>query len=469
LRVSSWYKLNGSSPGTPNSPLNDLIAALSAGIAPLSSGKATTTELQGGTVLSPNITSFLNSQGYTSGRPKAYVNWIVLDEQFKYVSGSSGFEQVGTDQEFKVHIRNDLPISRSGYLYVYVSNETPNIDVFFDNLQVTHIRGPLLEETHYYPFGLTMAGISSKAMNFGGAENKRQFNGGNELQNKEFADGSGLDWYDATNRMYDPQTGRFNQIDPLSDLSLSWSPYTFSSDNPILRNDPLGLKDTVINGNRYKDLQEVVVTAKKKKAEPQSNNDDQSRLGRFWRRWVSHFSGMSTQVSNLYELGMNSMLRSNMVWLTGGLLERVKNDEEMKRHQARIIAIIKADPRYKKLQFIYSNTGETVEFGGKRAAGEGWFSVSNENPLLHKETWEVAADPLTWTLRHANIQTDAVVKGDGTIVLTHHVTDKLDLRPGDWHTPAYNKVTSVLGPIYHDVLRGSDNMQVRGSWSTTIK
>ncbi len=88
-----------------------------------------------------------------------------------------------------------------------------------------------------------MSGISSKAA--GKLLNRFKFNSGNELQSGEFNDGSGLETYDAVHRMYDPQIGRFHQIDALADVSNNYSPYSFGSDNPILRNDPLGLADTI--------------------------------------------------------------------------------------------------------------------------------------------------------------------------------------------------------------------------------
>jgi RHS repeat-associated protein len=88
-----------------------------------------------------------------------------------------------------------------------------------------------------------MAGISDKALKTNYAVNKYRFNGGDELQNKEFSDGSGLELYDADFRGYDPQLGRFWQIDPLGSLFSDWSPYVFANDNPILLNDPLGLAD----------------------------------------------------------------------------------------------------------------------------------------------------------------------------------------------------------------------------------
>jgi RHS repeat-associated protein len=114
--------------------------------------------------------------------------------------------------------------------------------VFFDDLAVTHHKGPLTEETHYYPFGLTMAGISSKVI--GPIENRYKFNEGSELESKEFSDGSGLDLYATEFRSYDPQIGRFLLIDPLVEFNVSWTPYNYCNNNPIIFNDPLGL-DTV--------------------------------------------------------------------------------------------------------------------------------------------------------------------------------------------------------------------------------
>src|SRR6185437_4542870 len=110
-----------------------------------------------------------------------------------------------------------IALNRSGYLYIWVSNETTGWDVYFDNLAVQYKQGPLLEENHYYPFGLTMAGISDKAIKTNYAENKYRYNG-KEFNSKEFSDGSGLEEYDFGLRYQDPQLGVWHNIDPLAEL-----------------------------------------------------------------------------------------------------------------------------------------------------------------------------------------------------------------------------------------------------------
>src|SRR5690606_10605991 len=87
-------------------------------------------QLESSNILDPGITSFLSSQsGYNTSKPKAFLNWILFDEQFKMVANSSGFEQVGADNVLTTHTQTNLSIAKNGFLYIYLSNETPNIDV----------------------------------------------------------------------------------------------------------------------------------------------------------------------------------------------------------------------------------------------------------------------------------------------------------------------------------------------------
>ncbi len=66
--------------------------------------------------------------------------------------------------------------------------------------------------------------------------NNRKFNGGSE-----FTSDFGINTYETLFRGYDPQLGRFNQIDPLADFVSGINPYQYAFDNPILYNDIFGL------------------------------------------------------------------------------------------------------------------------------------------------------------------------------------------------------------------------------------
>jgi RHS repeat-associated protein len=103
-----------------------------------------------------------------------------------------------------------------------VGSKQSQVKVFFDNLQVIHTRGAVLEETHYYPYGMKMAGISAKA--FSALNNPYQYQG----DYSEFDETTG--WNDFYLRSYDAQTGRFNGADPYDQFA---SPYTGMGNDPV--------------------------------------------------------------------------------------------------------------------------------------------------------------------------------------------------------------------------------------------
>jgi RHS repeat-associated protein len=88
-----------------------------------------------------------------------------------------------------------------------------------------------LSWTDYYPFGGILPGRSGTSaidhdnIKFTGYEKESE---------------GGLDTYHAEARGYDPVIGRFTSRDPLYDEYPSWSPYTYTLNNPIIYTDPTG-------------------------------------------------------------------------------------------------------------------------------------------------------------------------------------------------------------------------------------
>lgn len=181
------------------------------------------------------VSGYLTGGGGTgSTTPFAFLNYIVFDSDFDRVS--QGHQRVSSTIGAKHLLTlNNINITQKGYIYIWVSNESNHAtqNTFFDDLRVIHTKGQILQEDHYYPFGLNINALSSTAPL--SKPNNFKYNG-KELQS-EFS----LGWYDYHARNYDPQIGRWFNVDPAADLMRRHSPYNYAFDNPVIFIDPDGM------------------------------------------------------------------------------------------------------------------------------------------------------------------------------------------------------------------------------------
>ena len=176
----------------------------------------------------------------------------------------SGFQYKNTILQFFPHAEGyvNAKLIKSNYKFNYVFNFTDhlgNIRLSYSQDPVTNVL-KIIEENHYYPFGLKHTNYNSDIATFkvqnetvtiapsNTVDYKYKYNG------KEYQDELGLNMYDYGARNYDPAIGRWMNIDPLAEQYRRWSPYNFCVNNPMRFIDPdgMGVNDVTIIGSLAK-------------------------------------------------------------------------------------------------------------------------------------------------------------------------------------------------------------------------
>jgi RHS repeat-associated protein len=167
-----------------------------------------------------------------------------IGNQYTYYMNGFVYDSHPGKHELQYILTNEGRITKTaeGYQYEYfLKDHLGNTRVSF---KAAGNQAELLQEDHYYPFGLELGGLSFAS----GQKNKYLYNG------KEKQEEFGLDWYDYGARMYDPALGRFHVQDRLAENYFGLSPYQYTANNPIrfidVNGDYIYINDE--DGNRYK-------------------------------------------------------------------------------------------------------------------------------------------------------------------------------------------------------------------------
>ena len=194
--------------------------------------------------------------------PKAFVTILLFDKNYNLLDAAwdqidASAEQVsGSVKTPPLHdlLTKEVTVTEQGFSYVFLSNEHPYyVDIYFDDVAVTHTQSPIVAGADYYPYGLPMDGreITDEPYRYG-------YQG--QFSEKDLTTG----WNEFELRLYDARFGRWLSPDPQGQFA---SPYLGMGNIPNLSVDPdggmAGNWNSLVLGDlmRTIDLPEVVITA----------------------------------------------------------------------------------------------------------------------------------------------------------------------------------------------------------------
>ncbi|NME72571.1 RHS repeat-associated core domain-containing protein [Flammeovirga aprica] len=160
-----------------------------------------------------------------------------FDENDQLISKERSFISKA-DQRQQLQLPLTAP-EHTAYMKIGIFNQSEEVNAYFDNLKVT-FNDYIVQENHYYPFGMNMAGIEKK----GTPDFKFQFN----VKEKE----EEIGFIDYGARHYDASLGRWFVVDPMSEKYYSISNYTYCVNNPIFYNDINGEEIVLIGSGEFK-------------------------------------------------------------------------------------------------------------------------------------------------------------------------------------------------------------------------
>jgi RHS repeat-associated protein len=175
-----------------------------------------------------NYAGLLNTSASTGTGPKAYLNWLVFDQNFALVNGgyvrmTDAAKEYGQDVMHE-KLSAEIPIITSGFVYVYLSNENESVvEVYYDQFAVALRKSPVIDATDLYPYG---APALSSTREFSLKQNKL-------LNGKETQDELGYNVVDLGQRDIDPFVPVFPTIDRFAEKYYSISPYQYTGGNPV--------------------------------------------------------------------------------------------------------------------------------------------------------------------------------------------------------------------------------------------